>query len=198
MSGRHRKPTKTGRTVAKVAVTGALVGSAGVAFAGTANAAPDSDWDRLAQCESGGNWAINTGNGYQGGLQFSPSTWSGHGGGQFAPTANQASREQQIAVAERVLASQGWGAWPACSSSLGLSSGAQQRDVPTQPAAPALPSVADPSADAFKAVDGAIASVQDNGTAIPQGLLDAYDGVKNSGVQVDPAVAGFLTENLPK
>ena len=85
MSGRHRKPTKTGRTVAKVAVTGALVGSAGVAFAGTANAAPDSDWDRLAQCESGGNWGINTGNGFQGGLQFSPSTWSGHGGGQFAP-----------------------------------------------------------------------------------------------------------------
>lgn len=199
MSGRHRKPTKTGRTVAKVAVTGALVSSAGVAFAGTANAAPDSDWDRLAQCESGGNWAINTGNGYQGGLQFSQSTWSGHGGGQFAATANHASREQQIAVAERVLASQGWGAWPACSSSLGLSSGAQQRDVPAQPAAPALPSpVADPSADAFKAVDNAIASVQDDGTAIPQGLLDAYDGVKNSGVQVDPAVAGFLTENLPK
>lgn len=200
MSGRHRKPTKTGRTVAKVAVTGALVGAAGVAFAGTANAAPDSDWDRLAQCESGGNWAINTGNGFQGGLQFSPSTWSGHGGGQFAGAANQASREQQIVVAERVLASQGWGAWPSCSSRLGLSSGASQRDVPAQPAAPTLPSpvATDPSADAFKAVDNAIASVEDNGTAIPQGLLDAYDGVKKSGVQVDPAVAGFLTENLPK
>lgn len=80
----------------------------------------NSDWDRLAQCESGGNWGINTSNGYYGGLQFSQQTWQGHGGGEFAPTANQASREQQIAVAERVKASQGWGAWPACSSSLGL------------------------------------------------------------------------------
>lgn len=77
-------------------------------------------WDRLAQCESGGNWAINTGNGYHGGLQFHPQTWTGHGGGEFAPTANQATREQQIIVAERVLATQGWGAWPACSSKLGL------------------------------------------------------------------------------
>lgn len=72
MSGRHRKPTNTGRTVAKFALTSAVLGVTGVAFSGTANAAPDSDWDRLAQCESGGNWGINTGNGYQGGLQFSP------------------------------------------------------------------------------------------------------------------------------
>lgn len=77
-------------------------------------------WDTIAQCESGGNWAINTGNGYSGGLQFSPQTWTGHGGGQYAPTANGASREQQIAVAERVLASQGWGAWPSCSAKAGL------------------------------------------------------------------------------
>lgn len=79
-----------------------------------------STWDALAQCESGGNWAINSGNGYSGGLQFHPQTWLGHGGGQYAPTANGATREQQIAVAESVLASQGWGAWPACSSKLGL------------------------------------------------------------------------------
>lgn len=72
------------------------------------------NWDAIAACESGGNWATNTGNGYHGGLQFSPSTWSSHGGGEFAPTADQATREQQIAVAERVLASQGIGAWPTC------------------------------------------------------------------------------------
>ncbi|WP_369639559.1 transglycosylase family protein, partial [Nocardia sp. JMUB6875] len=130
MSGRHRKPTNTGRTVAKVALTGIALGGAGVAMAGNASAAPDSDWDRLAQCEAGGNWAINTGNGFQGGLQFSPSTWTAHGGGEYAPTANQATREQQIAVAEKVLATQGWGAWPSCSSSLGLSSGATPRTAP--------------------------------------------------------------------
>lgn len=77
-------------------------------------------WDAIAQCESGGNWSINTGNGYYGGLQFSYSTWLGYGGGAYAPTANLATREQQIAIAERVLAGQGWGAWPACTSRLGL------------------------------------------------------------------------------
>jgi uncharacterized protein YabE (DUF348 family) len=77
-------------------------------------------WDSIAQCESGGNWAISTGNGFSGGLQFHPQTWIGHGGGQYAPTAAQASREQQIAIAEKVQASQGWGAWPACTARLGL------------------------------------------------------------------------------
>lgn len=76
-----------------------------------------SVWDRLAQCESGGNWSINTGNGYYGGLQFSASSWRAVGG---SGTANQASREEQIARAEALKARQGWGAWPACSKKLGL------------------------------------------------------------------------------
>lgn len=76
-----------------------------------------SVWDRLAQCESGGNWAINTGNGFYGGLQFTLQTWRGFGGSGMP---NHASREQQIAVAKRVQASQGWGAWPACTSRLGI------------------------------------------------------------------------------
>ena len=80
-----------------------------------------STWDAIAQCESGGNWAINTGNGYYGGLQFSSTTWLNLGGGAYAPTADLATREQQIAIAEKVLAAQGWGAWPACSAGLGLS-----------------------------------------------------------------------------
>ena len=76
-----------------------------------------SVWDRLAQCESGGNWSIDTGNGYSGGLQFAQGTWAANGG---TGSAHNASREEQIRVAERVRASQGWGAWPACSSKLGL------------------------------------------------------------------------------
>ncbi|MGI8993042.1 MAG: transglycosylase family protein [Nocardioidaceae bacterium] len=79
-----------------------------------------SVWDTIAQCESGGNWAINTGNGYYGGLQFSAGTWTGYGGGAYAPTANLASREQQIAIAEKVQAAQGWGAWPSCAAQAGL------------------------------------------------------------------------------
>jgi hypothetical protein len=77
-------------------------------------------WDRLAECEASGNWATDTGNGYYGGLQFHPQTWLSHGGGAHAPTANLATREQQISVAARVLASQGWNAWPACTRELGL------------------------------------------------------------------------------
>ena len=84
-------------------------------------ASGSSTWDALAQCESGGNWAINTGNGYYGGLQFSSSTWQAYGGGAYASTANLASREQQIAIAEKVRAATGgYGSWPACSQSLGL------------------------------------------------------------------------------
>ncbi len=85
------------------------------------NAPGNSVWDQIAQCESGGNWAINTGNGYYGGLQFNAGTWTAYGGGAYAPTANLASREQQIAIAEKVQAAQGWGAWPACTAALGLS-----------------------------------------------------------------------------
>ena len=79
-----------------------------------------SVWDSIAQCEATGNWAINTGNGFSGGLQFTPSTWAAFGGTEYAPEAWQASREQQIAVAEKVQAAQGWGAWPACTAKLGL------------------------------------------------------------------------------
>lgn len=80
----------------------------------------DSVWDRVAWCESGGNWAINTGNGYSGGLQFLHASWRAYGGREFAPLAYQASREAQIVVAERILDDVGWGAWPACSRRLGL------------------------------------------------------------------------------
>lgn len=79
-------------------------------------------WDKLASCESGGNWATNTGNGYYGGLQFDKSTWDAYGGSQYAAYPHQATREQQIAVAEKVRADRGgYGAWPSCSSQLGLS-----------------------------------------------------------------------------
>lgn len=92
------------------------------ATAQTASAAPnDGVWDRIAQCESGGNWQTNTGNGYSGGLQFSASTWKAYGGGAYAPTAAQASRSEQIAVASKVQRAQGWGAWPNCSVKAGAS-----------------------------------------------------------------------------
>ena len=96
---------------AALAVGGVLAASA------PAEAATTTTWDRIAQCESGGNWHIDTGNGYYGGLQFSMSTWHAHGG---SGNPAGATKSRQITVAERVLQSQGWGAWPACSRRLGL------------------------------------------------------------------------------
>jgi hypothetical protein len=143
MSGRHRKPTTSGISVAKIAVTGAVIGGGGIALAGNAFGATDNEWDRVAGCESGGNWAINTGNGYHGGLQFNQGTWAAHGGSQYAPTANMATRAQQIAIAERVLATQGRGAWPVCGHGL---SAATPRNVLTEPAADAPDANPEPAA----------------------------------------------------
>ena len=88
------------------------------AAAPASTAAPASsggaNWSAIAACESGGNWSANTGNGFYGGLQFTQQTWLGYGGGQYASSANLATPSQQIAVAQRVLAGQGIGAWPVC------------------------------------------------------------------------------------
>src|SRR3954464_6082172 len=97
-----------GLTAAGVAGTAALLGPASPAQASSVN------WDAIAQCESGGNWSINTGNGFYGGLQFTKGTWRAYGGAKYAPTANKASRSEQIAIAEKVLRGQGIGAWPVC------------------------------------------------------------------------------------
>ncbi|RAJ30578.1 LysM domain-containing protein [Kitasatospora sp. SolWspMP-SS2h] len=114
-------------------VGGALLAApvAGLVTANTASAADVSTWDKVAQCESTGNWSINTGNGFYGGLQFTSSTWAAFGGTAYAPQANQASKAQQIAVAEKVLASQGPGAWPVCSVKAGLTKGGAPAQVDT-------------------------------------------------------------------
>ncbi|GAB3077132.1 transglycosylase family protein [Phycicoccus sp. Root563] len=113
-----RKPQPVRRRLAGVAVAGAATIAGGMATATSASAA--TVWDRVAACESGGNWAINTGNGYYGGLQFSPSTWDAYGGERYANNAHQASKAEQISVAKKVLAAQGPGAWPTCGARAGL------------------------------------------------------------------------------
>ncbi|MBA0049924.1 LysM peptidoglycan-binding domain-containing protein [Streptomyces sp. AJS327] len=131
--GRHRRqPERRIRRRISRASLAVTAGGAGIALpllgAGNAQAASVSTWDKVAQCESTGNWSINTGNGYYGGLQFAQSTWEGYGGTQYAPRADLATKDQQITVAEKVLAGQGPGAWPLCGPKAGLSqnSGAPQ------------------------------------------------------------------------
>ncbi|WP_306205681.1 LysM peptidoglycan-binding domain-containing protein [Actinoplanes sp. RD1] len=100
-------------------VAGAAGGAVLLGSGGAAQAKSSVNWDAVAQCESGGNWSINTGNGYYGGLQFSRSTWKAYGGGKYASTANKASRSEQIRIAEKVLDGQGIGAWPVCGKKAG-------------------------------------------------------------------------------
>jgi resuscitation-promoting factor RpfA len=113
--GKHRKMSPAVRNIARVAIAGIAVG-APLAIAATPAQAASVNWDAIAQCESGGNWNTDTGNGFYGGLQFTQSTWKAYGG---VGSPQNASREQQIAVAERVLQGQGIGAWPVCGKKAG-------------------------------------------------------------------------------
>ncbi|MFE4519145.1 transglycosylase family protein [Kitasatospora sp. NPDC056783] len=140
MNLRHETAAATDTTTSKrhrlrmAVVAGAAVAAlpvTGLVTATSASAAPASTWDAVAQCESGGNWSINNGNGFHGGLQFSPSTWAAYGGTAYASQANRATRAQQIAVAEKVLASQGPGAWPVCGRKAGLGRGGAPAAVDT-------------------------------------------------------------------
>jgi hypothetical protein len=88
--------------------------AAPVSTSAPSSSAGGANWNAIAACESGGNWSINTGNGFYGGLQFTQQTWLGYGGGQYASSANLATPSEQIAVAQRVLGGQGIGAWPVC------------------------------------------------------------------------------------
>ncbi|GGO87751.1 transglycosylase family protein [Wenjunlia tyrosinilytica] len=156
--GRHRRPRNNPLRSARVtlAVTAGGVGMAlPIVGATSASAASVETWDKVAQCESTGNWHINTGNGFYGGLQFTQSTWSGFGGTKYAPRADLATKDQQIEIAEKVLAVQGPGAWPVCSVKAGLTrnSGTPAINTASKPAAPqpaakpAAPAPAKPKAE---------------------------------------------------
>jgi pyruvate/2-oxoglutarate dehydrogenase complex dihydrolipoamide acyltransferase (E2) component len=122
----------------------------GIGMVAVPASAAEHNWDGVAQCESGGNWSINTGNGYYGGLQFSQSTWEAYGGLEFAPRADLATKEEQIIVAERTLDGQGVGAWPTCGKYLTEATPAAEPAPAPEPApepAPApAPAAAAPAA----------------------------------------------------
>ena len=132
--GRHRKKKELNKGAVAVGSAAAFGVVGIVGGASPASAATAAEWDAVAQCESSGNWAINTGNGYYGGLQFSQSTWAAFGGLAYAPRADLATKAQQIAVAERTLAGQGKGAWPTCG--VGLSSTPYGGATPPAPTPP--------------------------------------------------------------
>ena len=119
-----------------VGLGAALALSSGIGLVGVApaEAAATTVWDRVAQCESGGNWKINTGNGFYGGVQFAAGTWKAYGGNTYASQAHLATKAEQIAIARRVLAGQGPGAWPVCSRRAGLTKSNGKADRNAMPA----------------------------------------------------------------
>ncbi|MEU0407563.1 transglycosylase family protein [Streptomyces griseorubiginosus] len=140
--GRHRRyqPNRINR--ASLTVTAGGVGIAvPLIGTGTAHAADVDTWNKVAACESGNNWSINTGNGYYGGLQFTRSTWEAYGGTRYAARADLATKDQQIAVAEKVLDGQGPGAWPTCSVRAGLTRGGTGPDIQPRTTKASVPDV---------------------------------------------------------
>ncbi|MFE0176526.1 transglycosylase family protein [Streptomyces sp. NPDC059002] len=141
-NGRHRRPRQAPALIVAAGVTGSAI-AIPLLGATSASAADTATWDKLAECESGGAWSANPGNGYYGGLQFSQEMWENYGGLDYAPSADQASKSQQIAVAESVLYDQGTAAWPSCAPIAGLTDGGAAADV--DPGAPMTPEPSDPT-----------------------------------------------------
>ena len=134
LRGRHRRyrPSRVSQASLTVTASGAGLALPLIGLS-TAHAESAGVWDKVANCESSGDWHINTGNGYYGGLQFTSSTWKSFGGTVYASRADLASRNEQIAVAERVLRSQGPGAWPVCSRVAGVTGEPTASGVDTDP-----------------------------------------------------------------
>ncbi|QEV17323.1 transglycosylase family protein [Streptomyces alboniger] len=157
------------RTTAVIAGAALFAPLGLLAATGQAAAADGGVWDRIARCESGGNWRINTGNGYYGGLQFSASTWRAYGGGAYAATADKASKAQQIAVATKVQRAQGWGAWPTCAARAGAygsaPSAAAPAPKPAKPAPAPAPKAVKPAPDAGERQPGGGTGRADRGTS---------------------------------
>lgn len=129
-NGRHRRPRQAPALLVAAGVTGSAI-AIPLLGAASASAADGTTWDKVAECESGGSWSASTGNGYYGGLQISQDDWGKYGGTQYAESADQASRSQQIAVAEKILADQGTKPWAMCALTAGLTSDSASVDVDT-------------------------------------------------------------------
>ncbi|MES9588302.1 transglycosylase family protein [Streptomyces sp. NPDC094045] len=181
-NGRHRRPRQAPAIVVAAGVTGSAIAIPLLGASG-AHAADATTWDRVAECESGGAWSADFGNGSYGGLQLSPETWKAYGGEAYAERADLASRAQQIAVAEKVLDARGPKAWPSCAVISGLAAdgtlpGVDPGSVP-----------ADDPTGSTKPADGASADPSDDATPSPGASdgPDAVDGEEGSGGDAKPS-----------
>ncbi|OSP40645.1 peptigoglycan-binding protein LysM [Streptomyces sp. 13-12-16] len=170
-NGRHRRPRQAPALLVAAGVTGSAI-AIPLLGAGSASAADGATWDRVAECESGGSWSQNTGNGYYGGLQLTQDDWENYGGLDYATSPDQASRGQQIAVAERILADQGVGAWRTCGLTAGLSQDSASSGIDT--------GVAGDSASGTSGSSGSSTSSDSTDSSDSSGSSDSGDSSASS------------------
>ena len=173
-NGRHRRPRQAPALLVAAGVTGSAIAIPLLAASG-ASAATGATWDRVAECESGGTWSANDSNGYYGGLQISQENWEKYGGLSYAETADLASRNQQIAVAEKLLADQGIAAWPTCGLLAGLSKDSSSAGVDTGVAS-GTPSASASGSSESSGSSNSSGSSDSSGVEDSRGLLDSLDG----------------------
>ncbi|WP_327655598.1 transglycosylase family protein [Streptomyces sp. NBC_00483] len=179
-NGRHRRPRQAPALVVAAGVAGSAIAIPLFAASG-ASAATTQAWDKLAECESGGQWSLDAGNGYYGGLQFTQERWEEYGGLDYAPRADQASRSQQISVAEKVLDDKGVSAWPMCSLTADLTKDDDSADVDPGVSASPQPSESSASSDTdadSKSDEGGDKSADED--ADKAGSTDATDSSESS------------------
>ncbi|MEV5340680.1 transglycosylase family protein [Streptomyces sp. NPDC052676] len=209
-NGRHRRPRQAPALIVAAGVTGSaiaipLLGATGASAAGGAT------WDRVAECESGGSWSADNGNGYYGGLQISQENWVKYGGLDYAESPDVASRSQQIAVAERILAAEGVAAWPTCGLLAGLDGDSASPGVDTGLAADAASgATATPDTDGSSPSPGSGLSdssensgssetveSSDSSDSFPSsGAADASEGAESSGSGMTSPSSG-VTDGAP-
>ncbi|MER7573340.1 transglycosylase family protein [Streptomyces sp. NPDC126514] len=174
-NGRHRRPRQAPALIVAAGVTGSAIAIPLLGASG-ASAAEGTTWDRVAECESGASWSEDNGNGYYGGLQVTQENWERYGGTRYAASADQASRSQQIAVAERILADQGLAAWPTCGPLSGLDTESGSVDIDT--------GVADDESASPESSESANSSAS-SGASDSSGLLNSLDGDSLDGDSLD-------------
>ena len=179
-NGRHRRPRQAPALIVAAGVTGSAIAIPLLGATG-AHAADGTTWDRVAECESGGSWSANDGNGYYGGLQLTQENWEKYGGLAYAATADQASRSQQIAVAEKVLDAKGLTAWPTCGPLSGLSRTSGSIAVDTGVAGDSTKS-SDSSGSSDSSDSSGSSSSSDSGTG-SSGLTDSSSDASSDATQ---------------
>ncbi|MGW7088775.1 transglycosylase family protein [Streptomyces sp. NPDC054871] len=176
-NGRHRRPRQAPALIVAAGVAGSAI-AIPLLGATSASAADTATWDKLAECESGGSWSADAGNGYYGGLQFSQQVWEEYGGLDFAPSADLASRSQQISVAEKVLDDQGTEAWPSCAPIAGLTQDGAAADV--DPGAPITTIPSDEPSEPTGSDESSEASEPSEPSTSPSESADPSDSAEPS------------------